>query len=76
MTIHNNIEKVGAIKLDLYRFLKKIAFFRNLDADGCTHYDVEIILSNIRYNGVDDLKIRCIGATNIRPGNVLTLLLE
>ncbi len=70
MIIHNDIEKVNAIKPNLYRFLKKIGFSRSVDEQGCTRYDVEMIVSNIRDNGVSDLKMRCLGATSISIGNI------
>lgn len=70
MTIHNDIEKFIGVKPAFYRFLKAISFVRDVSTQGCTGYDIEIVLSKISDGKTEDMKVRCINAADIKIGKI------
>jgi len=70
MTIHNDIEEFIAIRPALYCFLKELRFKRNISFHGCSGFDIEIVLSKAIDREVEDMKVRCTNASNIKIGDI------
>ncbi len=70
MTIHNDVEKFIAIRPVLYRFLKELRLRRKISPLGSSGYDVEIVLSKISDGEVENMKVRCANASNIKIGDI------
>lgn len=70
MKIHNDIEGFVKINPVLYRFLKAISFSRQVGVQGCTRYNVEIVLSKISGDEFEDIRVRCINAVDIKIGEI------
>jgi hypothetical protein len=70
MIIHNDIEAFVAVKPASYRFLKAIGFVRTISIEGCTGYNIEITLSKIADGKIQDMKVQCVNAVDIKVGNI------
>jgi len=68
--IYNNINQFVSLKPAYYRFLKAIHFTRNISAEGCSRYDVEIIVGKLSGDQVEDLRLRCTNALEIKIGDI------
>jgi hypothetical protein len=65
--IHNNVDEFIALQPRNYYALKNISFTRDLSAEKCSRYDVELILSKL-LKGEDDLRVRFKNAFDIKLG--------
>lgn len=70
MMIYNSIEEYLELKPRYYRFLKAINLSRKISQTKSYGYDVELVLSKCSGDSDEDLKIRCINASNIKIGDI------
>ena len=68
--ICNDIEEFIALKPAYYRFLRSINFNRTVGPDGCGRFDVDIILSKIYGEDIENLRLRCTGVFDISVKNI------
>ena len=68
--IYNDISEFISIKPAYFRFLKSINFSRTVGRDGCGRFDVELIVSKISGEKVEDLRIRCTGVFDLNIRNI------
>jgi hypothetical protein len=70
MIVYNDIEEFISLKPAHYRFLKTINLTRTISKEGCGRFDVDIILSKVSENTVEDLRVRCINSFDIKIGDI------
>lgn len=68
--IYNDINEFVNLKPAHYRFLRAINFTRNISTEGCSKYDVEIIVSKLSGDKVENLRLRCMNALEIKIGDI------
>lgn len=71
MMVHNDIAAFIGLKPVTYRFLKSISLSRNISHEGCTNYDLELVLGKLLDgDGIEYLKVFSTGVTEINIGEI------
>jgi hypothetical protein len=70
MIIHNDIDAFDRLGVTDYRYLKAIALSRKIGADGCSRYEMDIVLSKVSANEARDLHVRFLNAVGIKIGDI------
>ena len=68
--IYNDISEFISLKPAHFRFLKSVNFKRVISCDGCGRFDVELVVSKISGDKVQDLQLRCTGVFDINISDI------
>ena len=68
--IYNDISEFCSMKPAHFRFLKSVNFTRIVNRDGVSRFDVELVVSKISGEKVEDLQLRCTGVFDINISDI------
>ena len=70
MRIINDLQAFDAFRHSAFRFLKSLAFSRDVSPHGSSHYGVEVVLSSGSEEADGMLRLLCTGVTDIKVGDI------
>lgn len=68
--IYNNVAEYILMKPAHFRFLKSVNFTRVVSRDGCGRFDVELVISKISGEKLENLQLRCTGVFDININDI------
>lgn len=70
MRITNDIQAFDAFPHSQFRFIESVSLSRRVGPEGSSGYIVELVLSQASGADEPDLRLRCIGAVDLRLGDL------
>ena len=70
MKLANDTQAFDAFQHSDFRFLKSMSLSRNVGPNGCSNYDVEVVLSRAAADSEQDLRLTCAGASDVKLGDL------